>query len=72
LIEWLLRHSSHCYADFMKLTRITIDPGVCTGKPCLRGLRFLQATLIHSVERCRFRHEILACIQPSRHWNVVD
>jgi hypothetical protein len=37
LIEWLLRHCSHCYADFTKLTRITIDPGVCTGKPCIRG-----------------------------------
>ena len=24
----------------MKLDRITIDPGVCTGKPCIRGLRF--------------------------------
>ena len=24
----------------MKLDRITIDPHVCTGKPCIRGLRF--------------------------------
>lgn len=24
----------------MKLERITIDPNVCTGKPCIRGLRF--------------------------------
>lgn len=24
----------------MKLPRITIDPAVCTGKPCIRGLRF--------------------------------
>ncbi len=24
----------------MKFTRITVDPGVCTGKPCIRGLRF--------------------------------
>ena len=24
----------------MKLDRITIDPNVCTGKPCIRGLRF--------------------------------
>lgn len=24
----------------MRFTRITIDPNVCTGKPCIRGLRF--------------------------------
>ena len=24
----------------MTLTRITIDPDVCGGKPCVRGLRF--------------------------------
>ncbi|MBI3319031.1 MAG: DUF433 domain-containing protein [Candidatus Omnitrophica bacterium] len=24
----------------MQFTRITIDPAVCTGKPCIRGLRF--------------------------------
>ncbi len=24
----------------MKFERITIDPNVCTGKPCIRGLRF--------------------------------
>jgi uncharacterized protein (DUF433 family) len=25
----------------MVLERITVDPNVCTGKPCIRGLRFL-------------------------------
>jgi uncharacterized protein (DUF433 family) len=24
----------------MKFTRITVDPEVCSGKPCIRGLRF--------------------------------
>jgi len=24
----------------MKLERITVDPNVCTGKPCIRNLRF--------------------------------
>lgn len=27
-------------------TRITIDPTVCTGKPCIRGLRFPVARLL--------------------------
>lgn len=26
----------------MKFKRITVDPEVCSGKPCIRGLRFLS------------------------------
>jgi uncharacterized protein (DUF433 family) len=30
----------------MKLDRITIDPAVCTGRPCIRGLRFPVSRLL--------------------------
>ncbi len=30
----------------MKLARITIDPKICTGKPCIRGLRFPVSRLL--------------------------
>ena len=30
----------------MKLNRITVDPTVCTGKPCIRGLRFPVSRLL--------------------------
>jgi uncharacterized protein (DUF433 family) len=30
----------------MKLERITVDPNVCTGKPCIRGLRFPLSRLL--------------------------
>jgi uncharacterized protein (DUF433 family) len=30
----------------MVFTRITIDPAVCTGKPCIRGLQFPVARLL--------------------------
>ncbi len=30
----------------MSFTRITIDPTVCTGKPCIRGLRFPVSRLL--------------------------
>jgi uncharacterized protein (DUF433 family) len=30
----------------MKLDRITVDPTVCTGKPCIRGLRFPVSRLL--------------------------
>jgi len=30
----------------MTFDRITIDPSVCTGKPCIRGLRFPVSRLL--------------------------
>lgn len=30
----------------MKFDRITVDPKVCTGKPCIRGLRFPVSRLL--------------------------
>ncbi len=30
----------------MKFQRITVDPNVCTGKPCIRGLRFPVSRLL--------------------------
>jgi uncharacterized protein (DUF433 family) len=30
----------------MKFERITIDPNVCTGKPCIRNLRFPVSRLL--------------------------
>ncbi len=30
----------------MKFKRITVDPRVCTGKPCIRGLRFPVSRLL--------------------------
>jgi uncharacterized protein (DUF433 family) len=30
----------------MKFERITIDPEICTGKPCIRGLRFPVSRLL--------------------------
>lgn len=30
----------------MKFNRITVNPKVCTGKPCIRGLRFPVSRLL--------------------------
>lgn len=30
----------------MEFERITVDPNVCTGKPCIRGLRFPVSRLV--------------------------
>ena len=54
-----VRRAREPYAGAMKLTRITIDPGVCTGKPCIRGLRFPVARLLGLLAAGRTRDQIL-------------
>lgn len=44
----------------MKFSRITIDPAVCTGKPCIRGLRFPVARLLGLLAAGESRERILA------------
>ena len=43
----------------MKFTRITIDPAGCTGKPCIRGLRFPVARLLGLLASGATRETIL-------------
>jgi uncharacterized protein (DUF433 family) len=43
----------------MTFTRITIDPAVCTGKPCIRGLRFPVARLLGLMAAGETRDTIL-------------
>jgi uncharacterized protein (DUF433 family) len=44
----------------MTFTRITIDPAICTGKPCIRGLRFPVARLLGLLAARETREDILA------------
>jgi uncharacterized protein (DUF433 family) len=43
----------------MMFARITIDPAVCTGKPCIRGLRFPVARLLGLLAAGESREDIL-------------
>jgi uncharacterized protein (DUF433 family) len=42
------------------LTRITLDPAVMGGKPCIRGLRVTVGTIVGLVASARTTQEILA------------
>ena len=42
-----------------KLERITIDPAVMGGKPCIRGLRVTVGTIVGLVAAGKTREEIL-------------
>ena len=44
----------------MKFARTTVDPNVCTGKPCIRGLRFPVARLLGLLATGASREQILA------------
>lgn len=43
----------------MTFTRITIDPAICTGKPCIRGLRFPVARVLGLLAAGETREQIL-------------
>jgi uncharacterized protein (DUF433 family) len=46
----------------MKFERITVDPNVCTGKPCIRGLRFPLSRLLGLLASGESKESILeAC-----------
>jgi uncharacterized protein (DUF433 family) len=54
---------NNCCTDYlavMTFERITIDPAVCTGKPCIRGLRFPVARLLGLFAAGETREAILA------------
>jgi uncharacterized protein (DUF433 family) len=42
------------------LARITIDPNICHGKPCIRGLRYPVETLLELLSSGMMIDEILA------------
>jgi uncharacterized protein (DUF433 family) len=42
------------------LSRITIDPAICHGKPCVRGLRYPVETLLELLSSGMTMDEILA------------
>ena len=44
----------------MKFTRITARPDVCTGKPCIRDLRFPVSRLLGLLAAGQTREDILA------------
>ncbi len=46
--------------DVTPLTRITLDPDVMGGKPCIRGLRVTVGTIVGLVASGRTTQEILA------------
>ncbi len=43
----------------MRFERISVDPNICTGKPCIRGLRFPVSRLLGLLAAGETRENIL-------------
>jgi uncharacterized protein (DUF433 family) len=56
----------------MNFPRITIDPAVCTGKPCIRGLRFPVARLLGLLATGESRAQILASYPYLESGDIVE
>ncbi len=50
----------HQVSKTMALERITIDPAICHGKPCVRGLRYPVETILELLSSGMTPQEILA------------
>jgi len=44
----------------MMFDRITIDPKICFGKPCIRGMRFTVAQIVDLVAASNSKEQILS------------
>jgi uncharacterized protein (DUF433 family) len=55
----------------MTFTRITVDPAICTAKPCIRGMRFPVTRLLGLLDAGETREQIL-CAYPYLETDDID
>jgi uncharacterized protein (DUF433 family) len=53
------------------IERITIDPSICHGKPCVRGLRYPVETLLELLASGMTNEEILADFEDLTHEDIL-
>ena len=56
----LIEYSTATMSTEELLKRVTVDPQVCHGKPCIRGLRYPVTTLLELMSSGVSHDEILA------------
>jgi uncharacterized protein (DUF433 family) len=59
------------YLDHIHIERITIDPSICHGKPCVRGLRYPVETLLELLASGMTNEEILADYEDLTHEDIL-
>jgi uncharacterized protein (DUF433 family) len=58
-VQFVLSYSIDVEASMKTLNRITFNPGVMGGKPCIRGLRVTVGTIVGLMASGRTKDEIL-------------
>jgi uncharacterized protein (DUF433 family) len=53
------------------LQRITLDPDICHGKPCIRGLRYPVETILELLSAGMTIEEILADYEDLEHEDIL-
>ena len=56
----------------MKFDRITVDPQVCTGKPCIRGLRFPVSRLLGLLASGETKESILSAYPYLKEADILE
>jgi uncharacterized protein (DUF433 family) len=57
--DWLMSQQNQTYAKLLA-ERITVDPEICHGKPCIRGLRYPVEMILELLSGGMTIEEILA------------
>ncbi len=55
----------------MSLERITIDPAICHGKPCVRGLRYPVEMILELLSAGMTTEEVLADYPDLEHEDIL-
>jgi len=55
----------------MNLERITIDPAICHGQPCVRGLRYPVAVILELLSSGMTAQEILDDYEDLEHEDIL-
>ena len=55
----------------MSLERITIDPAICHGKPCIRGLRYPVDMILELLSSGMTMDELLADYEDLEHEDIL-
>ena len=55
----------------MLLERITIDPAICHGKPCVRGLRYPVEMILELLSSGMTEQEVLADYDDLEHEDIL-
>ncbi|MFK7845088.1 MAG: DUF433 domain-containing protein [Rhodothermales bacterium] len=55
----------------MSLERITIDPAICHGKPCIRGLRYPVELILELLSSGMTEEELLTDYEELEHEDIL-